>query len=179
MPKPASNWLFGKNHSKKREVCQCCEPRIVVSPNRVVVGGARHVPFQLKPSAKHGFQYAGPISVDFRLRHHRSILKVDVCMRQNTCVVLCCIHGVQIVCDFVSRFGTVPTLVSEQQSLGWHGRRFARCITSILKHNNVKLHPVKSLHLSCFGCGIVNSIVQYVRMLKTTNQMQNIGKNML
>ena len=64
----------------------------------------------------------------------------------------------EIVCDFVSRFGTVPTLVSEQQSLGWHGRRFARCITSILKHNNVKLHPVKSLHLSCFGFGLVSSI---------------------
>ena len=26
----------------------------------------------------------------------------------------------EIVCDFVSSFGIVPTLVSEQQSLGWH-----------------------------------------------------------
>ena len=64
-------------------------------------------------------------------------------------LVRCSRLWLEIVCDFVSRFGTVPvpTLVSEQQSLGWHGRRFARCIISILKHNNVTIFTYLGLPL--------------------------------
>ena len=64
----------------------------------------------------------------------------------------------EIVGDFVSRCGSVPTVASEQQSSRWHGRRFAGCIASILKHNNVKVHPGQVFHLSGFGLVCVNSI---------------------
>ena len=58
---------------------------------------------------------------------------------------------IEIACDFISRFGTVPTFIEFLNS-----NRYARCINSIFKRNNVHYFIVKSLHLAWFGFGIVN-----------------------